>query len=574
MFAVLAACIQVAAMKLSTQSLFAWASAALQVVAEAQNTGSTFNPAHPPAIPIAVKSPYMNSWLQSGSDGGNGGYLPGRWQQFFTGATTAWNGMIRVDGVTYAWMGDPVGIPLAQQTSFEYTSTRSIFKIDVDGKVSLTATFLSPITPTDQKRQSLVFTYLNVEVTPIDRKAHKVQIYTDISAVLHITKYRQQQLQFGQTNDKADWGYWYYSTADNGGLTTQSGQYIVVRPAFANHGVLYDTQDTKYRPVSQDWPVFAFCKDFDVITGSVSTLFILGLAQTVAARLVTKTGMQPLNSLWINYFSDELQAVSFFYKDYAVAIGLADKFDHQVTTYSLAAGGQGRLPRAFGGLQLVGDLKKTYLFPKEISSGGNMQTVDVIFPFHPILLYTAPPLLKLLLDPLIEYQEAGLYPNKWAVHDLEGNYPNATGHNYRADEPMPLEECGNMIIMTLAYYQRTKDLAFLHQHWVLLTQWTEFLIEEALILPSQISTDDFAGPLANKTNLALKGIIGIEAMSYIANLTGHTAQATNWTNIAYSYITQWQTLGIAHSATPPHTTLSYGQNDTHRLLYNLYDDPS
>lgn len=36
---------------------------------------STFSPLRPPAIPLAVKSPYMSTWQQAGSDGGNGGYL-------------------------------------------------------------------------------------------------------------------------------------------------------------------------------------------------------------------------------------------------------------------------------------------------------------------------------------------------------------------------------------------------------------------------------------------------------------------------------------------------------------------
>lgn len=40
---------------------------------------STFQPARPPAIPLAVKSPYLNIWLKAGSRGGNGGYLAGEW---------------------------------------------------------------------------------------------------------------------------------------------------------------------------------------------------------------------------------------------------------------------------------------------------------------------------------------------------------------------------------------------------------------------------------------------------------------------------------------------------------------
>jgi len=81
MFGLLIACFNYATTSLSGQTLFAWVSAALFVVVEAQS-GSTFNPARPPAIPLAVKSPYFSSWLQAGSDGGNGGYLPGKWPQF------------------------------------------------------------------------------------------------------------------------------------------------------------------------------------------------------------------------------------------------------------------------------------------------------------------------------------------------------------------------------------------------------------------------------------------------------------------------------------------------------------
>lgn len=60
----------------------------------------------------------------------------------------------------------------------------------------------------------------------------------------------------------------------------------------------------------------------------------------------------------------------------------------------------------------------------------------------------------------------------------------------------PLEECGNMIIMTLAYAQRANDDAYLAQHYDILKQWNEYLVEEALIPANQISTDDFAGALA------------------------------------------------------------------------------
>lgn len=50
----------------------------------ASEEGSTFSPARPPAIPLAVKSPYLSTWLEAGNDGGNGGYLAGQWPSFWT----------------------------------------------------------------------------------------------------------------------------------------------------------------------------------------------------------------------------------------------------------------------------------------------------------------------------------------------------------------------------------------------------------------------------------------------------------------------------------------------------------
>ena len=92
-----------------------------------------------------------------------------------------WAGIIRVDGEPYQWLGNP-GFPNVQQTSFEYTSTKSIFQLSVAGKVALEVTFLSPVTPDDLQRQSLVGSYMEVSVRSIDGAAHDVQLYSDISA--------------------------------------------------------------------------------------------------------------------------------------------------------------------------------------------------------------------------------------------------------------------------------------------------------------------------------------------------------------------------------------------------------
>ena len=93
------------------------------------------------------------------------------------------------------------------------------------------------------------------------------------------------------------------------------------------------------------------------------------------------------------------------------------------------------------------------MFQKEISSDGNVNTVDVMFPAMPFFLYANPELLRYNLEPLFQNQESGFYPNGYSMHDLGTHYPNATGHVEGDDEYMPVEESGNMILMTYSYYK-------------------------------------------------------------------------------------------------------------------------
>lgn len=87
------------------------------------------------------------------------------------------------DGNTHTWMGAPEQNEVyTNQTSYEYTTTRSIFKMNVANSVEMTITFLSPLTPEDLKRSSLPYSYMEVEVKSMDGDSHEVQLYTDISA--------------------------------------------------------------------------------------------------------------------------------------------------------------------------------------------------------------------------------------------------------------------------------------------------------------------------------------------------------------------------------------------------------
>lgn len=209
-------------------------------------------------------------------------------------------------------------------------------------------------------------------------------------------------------------------------------------------------------------------------------------------------------------------------------------------------------------------------FQKEISSNGNTNTVDIIYPAMPFFLWINPDFLRYILEPLYIQQEPGLYPNKYAAHDVGTHFPNATGHIDGSDESMPVEESGNMILITYAIhvFAGMTDTSYLRSHYDTLKQWAQYLVDFSLIPASQLSTDNFAGPLANQSSLAIKGIVGLAAMAEISRLLNETESAELYDRTAREYYDTWSALAI--DPTNTHTLLSYQWRSSWGLLYNIY----
>ena len=249
----------------------------------------------------------------------------------------------------------------------------------------------------------------------------------------------------------------------------------------------------------------------------------------------------------------------------------------------------------------------------------------MIFQSFPFWLYTNPRWLAYLLEPLIQHTLSGQYPNTYAMHDLGTHFPNATGHPDGNDEYMPVEECGNILIMGLAIVNSLKysnnagsiwatmgsdtfdnnpaSSAFSiknlkerdgivglddswggstkgkgvkqAQKWVrrsyrLWRQWAKYLIEFSFEPSNQLSTDGFAGPLQLQINLALKGIIDIKAMSEIAATINNKRDFKRYLNILETYVDKWAKFGLSRDEN--HMQLSYDWYDSWSTWYNLYAD--
>ncbi|KAJ7634847.1 hypothetical protein FB45DRAFT_1142317 [Roridomyces roridus] len=577
----------------------------------------TSTPFSPPSIPLAVRSPYVNTWLKQGA----GTALNDAWPVFWAGQTAAWVGFVSVDGKPYSYMGTPSvdgsSYTKATQKSMNFTATQSTFVLSA-GPVDLTVTFLSP---TDYVKLSIPLSYMTVAVTSTDGNAHSVQVYSDVTGewlsgsdgwdiewsttTTDITSHKvslKYPALYEEIDDHIQYGSLYYSTLSGKGVTFQTGQDILARGHFLNNSVLPNTRDTNFRAIGDVWPVFALAKDLgSVKSGSVT--FSVGHIRDPSAVYILPGNVRQERSLYFwSKFSTAEYVVSFFLNDYADALKTANALDARIAAdaakispdyfgivalsirQSLAAN---ELTISKNKLGLGWNTSDIMLFMKEISSDGNMNTVDVIFPASPIFHYLYPELGMALLEPLYRYQASGLYPNKWSIHDMGAHFPKAIGHAEGLDEAMPvvrtrlflltfanpkLAESGNMLIMAYSFAKQTGDFSQIKRYRTLLDQWTQFLIEDSLIPTNQLSTDDFAGTLTNQTNLAIKGIVGIRCMAEIAKLLGDTKTYNNYSSIAADYVTKWQVL--ANSTTGPHTTLNC-YTATRTLggqTYNLFFD--
>ncbi|KAJ7761626.1 hypothetical protein DFH07DRAFT_815613 [Mycena maculata] len=579
--------------------LFATAVYALHALAAPSWTTTPFNP---PSIPLAVRSPYLSAWLGQGQ----GTALNGAWSTFWAGQTAAWTGFVKVDGESYSFLGAPA-VPesflQATQKSFEFTSTQSIFVLSA-GPVDVTVTFLSPI-ETDLVKLSTPLSYMDVSVASTDGASHSVEVYSDISAewlsgsdnwnvqwATTTTDILSHAIQltspavYEEIDDQTQYGTVYYSILNSGKVTYQIGQDILVRGGFLNNSALDNKVDPNFRAVSDSWPVFGLAKNLGSVSSTpASVLFSVGhIRDPVVEYILPGNVKQARSSYFWSKYSTAAELISFFLNDYSSALATANTLDAKVQSDAAKISPDYPGIVALSIRQSIGanelTISKTasgkwntsdvMLFMKEISSDGNLNTVDVMFPASPIFLYLLPELGQYVLEPLFRYQASGLYPNKWSIHDMGAHYPKGLGHPDGLDEAMPVVQCGNMLIMSLAFARKTGDNSQLIRYHALLDQWTQYLISDSLIPANQLSTDDFAGTLANQTNLAIKGIVGIRAMAEISQILGNNATAANYSAIAGDYVTKWQVYSA--STTGAHLTLAYGESATWGLSYNLFGD--
>ena len=127
---------------------------------------------------------------------------------------------------------------------------------------------------------------------------------------------------------------------------------------------------------------------------------------------------------------------------------------------------------------------------------------------------------------------------------------------------MPIEESGNIILLTHAYQLASGKTDLATTYASQLSQYASYLYESGLYPTSQLSLNDALGELANQTNLAVKAAVALASYGSITN-------NETYTSYGESFATKiWSDLGTADGT---HFLIQYGIQPWF-LVFNHYPD--
>jgi hypothetical protein len=390
---------------------------------------------------------------------------------------------------------------------------------------------------------------------------------------MRIGAHAQEPLNRSGDDHRIDWGNLYMVAPE--GAATAIGSDVTVRGGFAKDGTLPRNDDLDMpRPANRNWPVLASAIDLApngerVVTiayDDIDSLEWLRRPVPYYARhhlgsfeAVLKNALTSREEWCAKAF-----ALDGYIRKSAENRGGKEFKDLAVLSYR----------QAFAAHKIVADVDgKPMMFSKENFSNGCIGTVDVLYPASPIMLWLNPDLLEANLRPLFVYASLPRWKFDFAPHDL-GQYPLANGQVYGGGErteedQMPVEECGNMLILAAALVDKGGSKEFIAQYRPLLDKWAQYLVSEGLDPENQLCTDDFAGHMAHNANLSLKAIVGLAAYAKLLKVIDpESKRSAEIRKTAGRMAKDWMKL----AADGDHFRLAFDRAGTWSQKYNLIWD--
>jgi hypothetical protein len=502
-------------------------------------------------------------------------------------------------GLTYVDFGilkesevKPVFADAAVQNSVKITATQTKYDFTC-GPVNVKVEFVSPLLMDDLDLLSRPVNYINYEVVSADGQAHTVEVYIEATPEWAVNEMNQEvevttakigKINVAKTGTVAqpvlqkkgddvriDWGYFYLAAEESENKNIAIGDFSGLKKSFVENGKINAEKDKINAVLAASMPALAYTDH----VGKVSTSPVKGYVMLAYNDMESIQYFgQNLKAWWTNdgkvSFDQTLTAAA---KDYRNIMNRCDDADKKIYEEALAVGGENyaRLcllayRQSIAAHKLVKDTEGNTLFlSKENFSNGSIGTVDVTYPSAPLYLKYNPELLKGMLNPIFYYSESGKWTKPFAAHDV-GTYPLANGQTYGGD--MPVEESGNMLILTTAIANVEGNAKYAEQHWEVLTTWANYLLEKGLDPENQLCTDDFAGHFAHNVNLSAKAIMGIAGYGKLAEMLGKKEIAEKYTSEAKRMAQEWMKMADDGD----HYKLTFDQSGTWSQKYNLVWD--
>ncbi|OQP66374.1 glutaminase [Niastella vici] len=542
-----------------------------------------------PAYPLITHDPYFSIWsftddLTSGST------------KHWTGAEQPLTGWIRVDSFTYRFMGqrkkemeDVVNenlakenwppIAAATQKKVTITATRTSYQFSC-GMVDLQLQFTSPLLLNNWAVLTRPISYITVTLKSNDGKVHDVQVYLGVSTNACVNKPEQevtakkylindglQVIQAGSAAQpvlqkkgddlRIDWGYLYMAAPKLAKTEQSISEEEVAVPFLVREPV---SVAGKQLVLGTNLP--------PVKTNNIAKeqFIMLGYDDIYSVQYFNQN-LPPVWRAEGRTIEKELAQAA---ADYKTIMQQCTAFDQQLYNDAKKAGGEkyaqlciAAYRQSIAAHKIVKDPNGELLFlSKENFSNGSINTVDVTYPSAPLYLLYNPNLLKGMLNGIFYYSESGKFTKPFAAHDL-GTYPIANGQTYGED--MPVEESGNMIILTAAIAKAEGNANYARKHWKSLTTWANYLSREGLDPANQLCTDDFAGHLARNANLSVKAIVALGCYVMLADMLNEKDTAVKYLSMAKYMVTQWMKLANDGD----HYALTFSDKNTWSQKYNL-----
>ncbi|KXN87094.1 hypothetical protein AN958_09304 [Leucoagaricus sp. SymC.cos] len=541
----------------------------------------------PPLLPLAVKNPYLNAWRRNV----NTTDLSDTWPVLFTkDRILGWDCLVRVDNQAYHWMGyefNPTTL-----ISSEITPTKTILRLKA-GPAQFSATFLSPIEPDDYVRQSIPFTYMYIDGFSFnDSQPHSVQVYSDITGewatsdnsarvkwdtkenhdmVYHFVT-RQQPQPLEDNDNAADDGTVYFAMSKRPGHVWRTGSSVDCRDLFGN-GTLSNGNDSAFRAVDKNWPVFSHAVDLGTISpGSQPDPVVWALGLVRDPLLVYSTLMQARTGYYWSAYSDVDAVISAFLNDFEGARDRSLQLDNKIVSNANQVSAEYADLLSLATRQIFGSMDITLakeqdgsfnisdvkIFMKDMGASARANPVEVLYGALPALLYFNSSIAGHLIEPLLELQASAPY----AAPDLGTTYPSILGNDIN-NASFVLDSTGSMLVMAYAHAVKSGDGSLLSRYHSTLARWADYLVNNVLDPPFGATTLDHLSAFG-MTNLALKGILGLYSMAKVNKAVGSTN--TMYMDHATQLTSRWRQFAVTDS----HIMSIFNQSSSWGLMYNLF----